>query len=168
MLTKPHRQEAICRAYVQVISGQAGVSYTSLMQDYGIDAVLRTIQLYQGRHVDEGLQLDLQLKSTTRAIVEKTHIAYDLEIRAYDILRAPQPRRPRILVLFALPREEKLWVSQCEEMLSLHSCAYWLSLKGKPASKARKTVRIEIPRVQIFSVEQLHIIMAHLRQGADL
>jgi hypothetical protein len=92
MLTRNHRQEALSRAYVRAIAAQAGVTVSEPENDYGIDLSLRSIGLRDGRHRDVGLQLDLQLKSTTRGSIGASHVTYDLDVVNYDDLRQPGGR----------------------------------------------------------------------------
>ena len=49
---------------------------------------LRCIEQLGDQHQDAGVQLDLQLRSTTRANVSDTHVSYDLDVRTYEYLRA--------------------------------------------------------------------------------
>lgn len=71
MLTLPrsHRQEALSHAYVRAVAAEAGVSCGDVVMDYGIDMFLRGIEEVDGEYRDTGPQIDLQLKSTTRAEV---------------------------------------------------------------------------------------------------
>jgi hypothetical protein len=108
--------------------------------------------------------LDLQIKSTTRSNVTDTEVVYDLEVKNYDDLRESGDNCPRILVLLVLPEDEAQWLSQSPEELVLRHCAYWLSLEGFPATASTSMVRIEIPRVNVFSVDALRQMMAGLRQ----
>ncbi|MCI0455505.1 MAG: DUF4365 domain-containing protein [Gemmataceae bacterium] len=167
MLTKEHRQEALCRAYVQAVVAQAGLSYSFLANDYGIDLSLRAFKKRDQRHTDAGIPLDIQLKSTTRAEVREAHVVYDLEVKAYEDLRDPEARAPRILVMLVMPDDEGGWLSQSEEGLTLHRCAYWLSLKGYPPTAATSTVRINIPRTNVFSVPQLRALIERIQQGGE-
>ena len=43
--------------------------------------------------------------------------------------------------MLVLPTEEADWLSQTVEELVLRHCAYWISLKGRPPTKARSTQR---------------------------
>ena len=167
MLTRAHRQEALSRAYVLAVAAQAGFSYSTHGNDYGIDLSLRAMKIAKQRHVDAGVQLDLQLKCTTRASVGDTHVTYDLEVKTYDDLRDPESRTPRILVLLVLPEEETHWVSLSEEELILRHCAYWLSLYGRPPTTAISTVRITIPRTNVFSVPNLQAVFQRLSSGGE-
>ena len=114
---------------------------------------------------DAGVQLDLQLRSTTRAAESPTQIAYDIDVRTYDFLRTAPPMCPRILVLLVLPEGEVEWLSQSIDELILRRCAYWLSLRGFEATTATSSVRLFIPREQVFSVDALHDLMRRLTQG---
>jgi hypothetical protein len=82
MITRAHRQEALCRAYVQAVAAQAGLLWGRSEVDYGIDLSLRSVAVRGNRRRDGGTQLDLQLKSTTRSAVTGTAVAYDLEVQA--------------------------------------------------------------------------------------
>lgn len=167
MLTRNHRQEALSRAYVQAIVAQAGLSYSVPSIDYGIDLSIRAIEVRGNRRTDASIQLDVQLKSTTRAVVGGDHLSYDLSVRDYDNLRDTRPRCPRIVVVLVLPADEALWVSQSPAELTIRHCAYWRSLQGLPAVPASRTTRIEIPVANVFSVEALQGSIQRLREGKD-
>jgi hypothetical protein len=159
MITQAHRQEALCRAYVQAIAAQAGVLWSKTEPDYGIDISLRSVEIQENRRRDAGIQIDLQLKSTTRAAITGTEVRYDLDVQTYDDLRDERSRCPRLLVLFIMPAEEARWLSQTTEELTLRQCAYWMSLTGQPPTTATSTVRIAIPLTNIFSVDELKRMM---------
>src|SRR5262245_22228853 len=129
MLPVNQRQEALSRAYVRAVAAQAGLTCGDLTQDYGIDMFLRTVPVAGNRYTDVGDQLDLQLKSTTRAGVTVTEVIHDLEVRAYDALRVVTRGCPRILVLLVLPGDETLWLTQSADELILRRCAFWASLR---------------------------------------
>src|SRR3954453_17082426 len=112
MLTRNDRQEALTRAYVRVIAAQAGTIVGEPEVDYGLDLFIRPVTLRDGRRRDVGPQLDLQLKSTTRAAVGDTHLACDLDAVYYNDLREPSEFSPRILVVLVLPSDEAQWVAQ--------------------------------------------------------
>ena len=168
MLTQPHREESLCRAYVQAVAAQAGLNFSWLAYDYGVDLSLRAVEKVGKRYLDLGIALDLQLKATTRAKILPTHVVYDLEAKTYQHLRLADAKRPRILVLLVLPGEESKWLSQSPEELILRHCAYWMSLRGMPPSKAKKTVRIAIPKENIFAAGAVPQLLARLQQGEAL
>jgi hypothetical protein len=136
-----------------------------LGQDYGIDMYLRTVPVIGERYIDVGDQLDLQLKSSTRPRVGETEVVHDLEVRAYDVLRATALGCPRILVLLVLPEDESQWLSQSAEELILRRCAFWMSLRGAPATPNQATIRIRIPGANLFSVDGVRRLMQQLSEG---
>jgi hypothetical protein len=168
VLTRNHRQEALSRAYVQAIVACAGLGLSRPDVDYGIDLSLHAIVARDRRRVDAGSALDVQIKSTSRTVLGETSLAYDLEKKAYDDLRSTDARRIRVLVLVVLPEDEAEWVSQSEEELAIRGCAYWLSLRGAPASAAKKSVRVRIPRKQVFSVPAVRNLLTRLESGEVL
>jgi len=160
MLPRNQRQEALSRAYVRAIAAQAGVICTALETDFGFDLLLRAVILAGQQYWDGGAQVEVQLKSTTRAAMQETSLVYDLEVRAYDLLRQVRVGRPRILVLVVLPEEESQWLTQSEDDLILRRCAYWMSFRGAATTASHTTVRIAVPRANVFSVESLQRMMA--------
>lgn len=164
MMTQGHRQEALCRAYVQAIAALAGVGTSSYAFDYGVDMSLRVIQQQDNLHQDARVQLDLQLRSTTRASVTDTQVSYDLDVRTYEYLRLSS-RIPCILVLLVLPEDETKWLNQSAGELTIRHCAYWISLEGADPTTATSSIRIAIPQTQIFSVQAVRVMMEHLIQG---
>jgi hypothetical protein len=165
MLPRNQRQEALSRAYVRAVAAQAGVICNDVFQDYGIDLCLRAVGENGRRYSDLGDQFDLQLKSTTRAIINEAQILYDLEVRDYDVLRRTRTQCPRFLVVLVLPGEESQWLTQSVEELILRRCAYWFSLRGAPAVTAHTTTRITVPRGNVFSVEAVQAFMRALTEG---
>jgi hypothetical protein len=87
-------------------------------------------------------------------------ITYDLDVKAYDDLRAGDDNCPRLLVVLVMPEEEADWLAQSPQELALRRCAYWLSLEGVGPSEATRSVRIHIPRGNVFSVEAVRRLLA--------
>ena len=166
MLPRNHRQESLSKTYVRAIAAQAGLICSEPGYDYGIDLCLRAVQHRGQRFSDAGLQLDLQLKSTTRAGISESEIRFELEVNHYDSLRSAETHCPRLLVVFIMPEEEEAWVSQSEEELSLRHAAYWLSLRNAPPTSARKSIRVSLPRSNLFSVQAVNDWMNHIRKGS--
>jgi Domain of unknown function (DUF4365) len=167
MMTQAHRQEALCRAYVQSVAAQAGLLWSKTEPDYGVDLSLRSVSIQENRRRDVGVQIDLQLKSTTRAVVTDTEVRYDLDVQTYNDLRDDNGRCPRLLVVLIMPAEEARWLSQTPEELTLRHCAYWISLKGYPPTTAASTIRIAIPLTNIFSVAELTRLMQQAGERKD-
>ena len=113
MLPRNMRQEALSRAYVRAIAAQAGVVCVDATQDFGIDLYLRAVTFQDRRYSDIGPELDVQLKSATRAEMGDTEVIYDLEVRSDNLLREDLvPGWPRILVLLVLPEDEAQWLER--------------------------------------------------------
>jgi hypothetical protein len=159
VITRQHRQELLCRAYVHAIAAQAGLLSSRPDPDYGIDLSLRKVAVLGSRHRDTSVQVDLQLRSTTRASVTETEVRLDLDVPTYNDLRASETYCPRILVVLIMPEDEAEWVIQSPSELAIRHCAYWLSLQGYPETSSRSTIRIRIPLTNLFSVESVRTIM---------
>ncbi len=163
MLPRNLRQEALSRAYVRVIAAQAGVICGSTEQDFGCDMVLREVEVHGQQYWDSGPQLDVQLKSTTGANVQETAVIHDLEVRAYNLLRLETYIRPRILVLLVLPEDETQWLTQSVDELVLRGCAYWMSFRGAEPTANQTTIRVTIPRANVFSAAALRQLLERAR-----
>jgi hypothetical protein len=117
--------------------------------------------------VDSGIQIDLQLKSTTRAQVGGSAVTYDLNVRNYNHLRVANANCPRLLVVFVMPDDETQWLTQTIDELVLRHCAYWLSLKGHPEKESSATVRVAIPKESVFSVAAIQAMMQQLQERSN-
>ncbi len=167
-MTRNHRQEALSRAFVQAVAACAGVGVRYPLQDYGIDLSLHAIVTRGQRRAELGPALDVQLKSTVKVVLSADAVAYDLENKAYDDLRAVGPQASRILVLIVLPGDEAGWASQTEGALTIYGRAYWVSLRGAPPRAARKSVRVRIPRANEFTAAALRGLLDRLDKGEVL
>ncbi len=166
MLTKAHRQEALSRAYIHAIAAYSGMSCSVRSHDYGVDVTLYEVRELADGFYETGLRLDLQLRSTTRASIGDDTIAFDLDVRTYNYLRRSELFRSLLLVVFVMPVDEGQWLSQSEAALSLHHCAYWQSLRGWQSTAATRSVRVSLPRIQVFSPSALQDKMNQWREGA--
>lgn len=167
MLIRAHRQESLSRAYIQAIASRCGLNCSFREFDYGIDVTVHPIHRRENRYIETGFNLDIEAKSTFGATVTDQEVLYDLEVKAYEDLRATEIGTPRILVLLVQPENESDWTAMDEEELRLRRCAYWISLKGRAPTSNTEKIRVSIPRANRFSVEALHGIMERLRQGRD-
>jgi len=167
LLTRNHRQEALSRAYVLAIAARCGMSASVSNPDYGIDLTLNDIAVSGDHRAESGYKLDIQAKSATLASLSRENVRYDLDVRSYETLRHPNVGSPRLLFL-VLPEDEKDWSVQTEDQLILRRCAYWLSLRGRPATTNRRSIRLAIPRANVFSIEALQRLMARIKAGEDL
>ena len=168
MLIPAHRQEGLSRAYVHAIASRCGLGCSFREFDYGIDLSVHAIRQKGQRYFESGFNLDIQAKSSTRATLTPSTVMYDLEVKNYDDLRDIDVGCPRILVLLLLPEDEEDWTEQSESNLLLRRCAYWLSLRGMEPTTNTASVRITIPRANIFSINILLAIMDRIRKREPL
>jgi hypothetical protein len=168
LITRQQRQEDLSLAYLLAVVARSGMTFDLPKRDFGIDGTICQIANRKGRLVPSGVRLDVQLKSSTNATVERDSIRYELEVRAHAILRDDSAECPRILILLLLPRDEAEWIDQDEERLIMRKCAYWVSLRGYPPTKNQKSITIHIPRRNLFGVENLRGVMDTVEQGGIL
>ena len=168
MLIKTHRQEALSRTYIKAVAARCGLNCSFRDFDYGIDLTIHCVERLGNRYSETGFNLDIQAKSTINAVIEEDQIKYDLEVKNYNYLRRIEVQTPRILVVLLLPEQENQWTAMADEELELRRCAYWLSLRGSAATDNQDTIRVSIPRVNRFTVENLNTLMLRVREGDDL
>jgi hypothetical protein len=165
--TDEGRMEALSRAYLQAVAAACGLTFSERSADYGIDLTLHEVVRRGGRYRESGLGLDVQLKSTTAVTWRLRALRYDLTANAYDDLIRDEPR-PRILALLVLPASERRWVGVSERQLRIGGAMYWMSLRGARRVPNVRSVRVEIPRRQLFTPDELRRIMALVRSGQEL
>ncbi|MCE9566114.1 MAG: DUF4365 domain-containing protein [Planctomycetes bacterium] len=167
-MTDEHRMEQLSRAYVHAVAAMCGCTCAKPDPDYGVDLSLRRVVERRQGYREIGKSLYLQLKSTRIDTRDSEHVVYDLDARAYDILRRSTRDSPSLLVLLILPSTQENWLDQNEERLELRHCAYWYSLRGLPSVENVSTVRIRIPRQNQFNTAQLLQIMERIQRNEDL
>ena len=150
-------QEQLSWAYVRAVTYRAGFRiYTPEVDDHGIDG---TIQSY-----DSGVnKVDFQLKSTTLYEVRGADMIYDLRVENYNRL-VQDDGLPRVLILYAMPSDDSLWLAQSEDELCLRKCAHWVSLMGMDRSprESGTTRRVRLPLSNIFSEDGLRRMFSRL------
>lgn len=171
LLTQQHMQESLSTVYLRAVASHAGMSCAVPNPDYGIDFTIRENTWRtdtDGRRqlFDSGFGVDVQLKSTTVAIVEEGTVSYDMDVRAYDTLRPDKTLLPRILVLHVQPTSDRCPLVQTEESLALVGCCYWVCLQGSQPVPNRSSVRIQVPRRNIFSADALRTILERTKRRA--
>lgn len=167
MMTREDRQEALSLAYVHAVAAACGMTHSVPSKDYGIDISLYDVERRGDHFSQTGWQLDLQVKSSTSVIETRSSVHYDLTRKAYDDMRFPTDRH-RILIVCILPVDESLWLRQTRVKLELRGCVYWTSLRDRPAVRNKRSVRIAIPKRQLFTAPALGGIMRRIRLGEAL
>ena len=106
MLISSHRQEGLSRAYIHAIASRCGLGCSFREFECGIVLSIHAIRRKGRRYLESGFNLDIQAKSSIRAVLTPTDVLYDLEVKSYDDLRDIDVGCPRILVLLILPEVE--------------------------------------------------------------
>jgi hypothetical protein len=167
-LTREHRQEDLSFAYISAVAAKAGYNcYRMGGHDYGIDLEIGDVAQIGKRRVDVGHRLHIQAKASHNFINsdDDNCILYDLKINTYNTLILEERGNPAILVLYCMPSDEDSWLSVYEKYTTLRHCGYWVSLRGLPASTNEETLRIKIPKEQMFTDLSLKSIMDRIEGG---
>ena len=151
-------KERLSLAYIGAVCARAGLELFETKMD--VDSVDGFISSKSGNHPILGFQA----KSTSRAALGETTLKFDLPVKNYDDLRKERTGVV-ILIVVCLPANADDWLVQDEVQLSLRRAGYWLSLRGMPGSDNQSSVRVEIPRAQVFEVSAVTRIMAAIGPG---
>lgn len=110
-------------------------------------------------------RLEFQLKATSQDILRNRTLYFPLPINNYNDLRIEYPRIPRILIIVLMPEEIDNWLSQTDEELCMRHCAYWISLRSRPAVLNTSSITVHIPLADMFNKEQLTDLMDRAERG---
>lgn len=152
-------------AVARAVAAVCGLAYNEPGTDD--DSVDATLAKRGGSGTTRSPKLDMQLKCSAVLAPGLTHIPLSLPIKNYDELRPTNVMVPRILVVTLVPVELDDWLTCSEDQLVLRKCAYWLSLRGLPASENKEAVSVYIPRAQIFDAAGVQDIFKRL-QASEL
>ena len=159
------QKEQFSNAYLQAITTVAGYClYKPAVDDDSVDWGIATTGVI-GRI--RAPRLELQLKSTSRDVIDDNAIHYPLKLKNYDDLRMADFVIPRILVVVLIPNNFADWLQQSEQELCMRYCGYWVSLRGMPETQNTTTVTVTIPRTNQFTVTVLQSIMQGIGQGVQ-
>jgi hypothetical protein len=157
------QKEQFSKAYVRAVVARGG--YVVYEQEIDRDSVDLGIASVGGLGTYRSPKLELQLKCTSRDVMDATHVRFPLKIKNYDDLRFSNYQVPRILVVVVVPDRIEDWLVQSEDELAVRHCGYWESLRGRGDSSNIETVTIPIPRDQQFTVQSLIDMMERIRNG---
>lgn len=150
-------KEWMSLAYLRAICAQTGLNTGRHEFDNGIDVFVGSIKPMDGI---ANANLFFQLKSTCDWQVVDDTIKYDLPVKNYDQLRR-ESVAPQYLVLFTLPEDCSSWVKYQYDLMGhkhvieLRHMAYFLDLKGFPATENEGTIRVSFPVTNQFTAEAL-------------
>lgn len=174
MLPENDIKEGLSKAYVKAVANSSGypINFAEQGADFGIDATItEVVERIGGRNYDNGLNLQIQIKSTTERNVRTTdnEIIYDLSNKNYNDLVQKEVYSPRILILLVLPDEKEEWLTHSIERLILKKCAYWTYLRGLPEKpNENSTSAVSISKSRTFCPDSLKAIMDKLSSRGDL
>jgi hypothetical protein len=161
-----HKEEFLSLSYISAVIAMSGYPIDVTTHDYGVDVSVRRVDSVEGKLMDMGVVFDCQLKATINWSLEESAIVYDLDAETYNKLtyRHQNNIYPCFLMVLCLPKEETDWLHLTEEELNIRKCCYYYYVNGEPTSNTR-TVRIRIPREQIFSPETILKLCRDVRSG---
>jgi len=169
-LTDQNVESELSYAYLHAITAHAGVACCVSgrhLDNAGVDAHLTSWGPFPDGGYRQEVNINVQLKATTKepALVGSNY-SYSLNgIQQYDNLRTDAVSLPRILVVLFLPKNREEWISHTNEALSLHKCAYWVSLRGASPSSNTTAQTIYLPKNQRFDVSGLRSLMGAISRN---
>jgi Domain of unknown function (DUF4365) len=173
MLTEQNIEAELSYAYLHAVATRGGFScsYTHRhLDDVGVDAVVHEDGwLLAPDSIHASFALHVQLKSTRSTPLEQDgRFSFSLPVRQYNRLRETRLASARILVVLYLSSNPSDWLTHSEEALIARRCAYWVSLRGAPASVNEVTQTIYIPRSQVLSVDTLAEVMVRCSRDEEI
>lgn len=153
-------QEQFSKAFILAMASLAGCSVAEPKPDD--DSIDWTLSC---RLAPRRPKLDLQVKSTNDGTGTEAAIHYPLKRKNYDELILADLLTPRLLVLVVVPPDPLAWLTASPEALVLRHCAYWVSLRGLPATDNETSVTVQVPRANLFDVSALTGLMQMMNEG---
>lgn len=169
-LTSENVESELSYAYLHAIASKAGVccEVAGRHEDNaGVDARLVGWGPFPNGGWRNEVDLKIQLKATiNQPTTVGNTLSYSLAgISRYDDLRSAAVATPRILVVLFLPQNESDWITHTDQALSLHRCAYWVSLRGAQASDNKTAQTVYLPKTQRFDEPGLKLLMEALSRN---
>ena len=156
------QKELFSKAYVRAVAAVAGFSVDRLELDFN------SIDLQITAGSGEGSicfpELKLQLKCTSRDVIDGDRIRFPLKVKNYNDLRR-NVLVPRILVVVLVPDNLEDWMQQSEAEMCMRYCGYWISLRGMPETQKTTTVTVSLPRSNQFTVQTLKSMIQSISEG---
>jgi hypothetical protein len=149
-------EELLSIAHVSAIVAYSGHISGKVEHDFGVDIEVRRIGNFDGKRIDLGTIIDLQLKSTINWEIKKEYLVYDITVEAYNrlVMRNNKSSTPCILVVCCLPNDNSKWLDVREKKLILRKCCYYFFVSGSP-SRNKRSVRLKIPRAHLLTPETI-------------
>jgi hypothetical protein len=139
-------KERLSIAYVTAVAARAGCWVSEPTKDkQSIDATVRPINGLK-------ISIEFQVKATSGECIDGEFVVHDISVKNYNDLRDEHCTAPHYLVVLVLDVDESRWLEANPDALLIRRCAYWLDLRGKPATPNRETIRVLLPLRQRFDV----------------
>jgi hypothetical protein len=155
--------EAYSRTYVRALGAAAGVAAD--VPEYDLNS--RDCHFWSRDGDDDaGAELHAQLKSTVDGLTPiqgGKELSFRLDHDDYDHLRKVV-FVPRLLVVVQIPKDPSRWIECRPDDLLLRAAAWWVNLRGYPASASGGKVTVHIPVVQRFHLDAL---LGNMRSVAE-
>lgn len=171
MLSTQNIESELSYAYLHAIASRAGIICEKSgrhSDDAGVDAVLRV----KGKLAEDSIltqfPVEVQLKATKRVPYENnSRYSHSINVKNYNELRSTNTGAPQLLIVLFLPEDAENWLTHSEEYLVARRCAYWVSLRGAPATD-QDSITVFIPRANMLSVEVLMKLMTRFSKLEEL
>jgi hypothetical protein len=159
------QKEQFSYAYIRAVATVAGISIT--IPDIDDDKVDLLLKRAGGNGKLKSPQFDVQVKCTHTISPGDEVFKYEMDVADYNYL-INQFMYPRIVIIVIVPKDVNDWLEQSDNELVLRHCGYWLSLEGERRSDNARTVMLEVPKMNIFTVDTLIQLMDKVAQGERL
>ena len=158
----PNEQKArFSLSYIEAVASHAGLQVVETKVDHdSIDGVLIA-------DFGQRPRIEFQAKATTRDVIRDSRIHFPLTVKNYDDLRI-EAINPRVLIVLIMPKETHQWINQTGDELCLRHCAYWLSVKGEPATVNTHSITVQVPMTNVFDSNQLIGMMRRTESRGEL
>ena len=169
MLTRYQIESELSLAYLHAVAAKASfaVDVPHIDTD-SVDATISAKGKVDASSLKHSPRIEVQLKASINASPNaQSEISYSLPLKNYDDLRADTVV-PRLLILLVLPNDDAEWLEHTGDSLILRKCAYYLNLKGFPASKNVGHQTVHIPVNNELSPASLRALMVKASKMEDL
>ena len=169
MLTRYQIESELSLAYLHAVAAKASfaVDVPHIDTD-SVDAMISAKGKVDPSSLKHSPRIEVQLKASTTASPKANgDISYSLPIKNYDDLRADTVV-PRLLILLLLPNDATNWLEHTPDSLVLRKCAYFLNLKGFPASGNSGHQTVYVPTANVLSPTALQNLMIKASKMEDL
>jgi Domain of unknown function (DUF4365) len=160
------RKEQFSKAYIHAVATIAG--YSVSRPDVDDDSIDLALAAKGEGDTARRPRIELQAKCTHSNNGDEENFVYDLKIKNYDDLRI-ETIVPRILVVVVVPDLDfNLWMRYTEDEMCLRHRGYWCSILGYPDTPNDTTVRVSMPRTNLFSPDNLRAMMERANREEPL